>query len=378
MTKLEQFKKVCHKYLVIGDDTYIDVVFGVIMSNRLDSKPVWLYLVGPPSSGKTEIVQALSDSDEIYPVSRLTPQTLVSGKILQKKEKDPSLLPKWNGKTVIFKDFTALLSLRYDVFLNLAGLLRDAYDGCVRCAYGTGKDDTYRSKFGLIAAVTNAIDKHRAILADLGERFLTYRMPTISRKEEMQRCERATRNLRVQQTEQQLREAALNVLKLRRTKLPTLSDHYRQSIIKVAAFVARARCHVIRDKEHKEQYIPSPEVATRLAKQLCDLSMGLAIAREKRLVTKSEVRLAQKVAIDSLTLKRLKLIQTMLSRHPQHVTAKWLAARLRFPSGVIHRWLEDLYLLDLVVRNNACRTGYANYEWKLLHGTFLKQILETD
>ena len=376
MTKLEAFKRVCHKYLVFNDDYFIDIIFGVIMANRFNSKPVWLYLVGAPSSGKTEILQALSSSDEIYQLSKITPHTLISGKILGHKEKDPSLILKWDGKVVIIKDFTAMLSMRHDAFMEIIGILRDAYDGHCRCCFGTGKDTEYKSKFGLIAAVTNAIDRHRGILAELGERCLTYRTPDITRKEATHRCEKASRNLCVSEAEEDLCRAALKVFSLERVKPPTLSDHYRRSLIKIASFVAVARCHVQRDPNTKEQEIGMPEVPTRLSKQLCDLAVGLAQARERRIVTKEEIKLIYKVAIDSLSLKRIHVIKIMLKYHPKYTSTKVIATKMCFCSTVVRRWLEDLWLLELVEREVTDSAGNGTYSWKLKDGMMLKQMLE--
>ena len=376
MTTLEQFKRTCHKYLIFDDDTFIDIIFAVILANRLNSKPVCLYLVGPPSSGKTAILQTLSDSDEIYAISKLTPHTIISGKIRSPKEKDPSLILKWDGKVVIIKDFTAMLSMRHEIFLEIIGILRDATDGTCRNAYGTGMDTLYKSKFGIIAACTNAIDRHRGLLAELGERFLTYRTPDITKQEATKRCQKASRNLTVSSTEEILCKAALNVLKIQRLKPPTLSDHYRSVLIKIASFVATARCHVQRDRKTKEQEIAVPEVPVRLSKQLCDLAVGLAQVREKRLVTKAEVKLVQKVAIDSLSLKRLRLIKAMLAKHPDYVPTKYLAGKLRFSVSVVQDWLEDLYILEIVDRRITDKGGRSPYTWKLTDGTMLKQILE--
>ncbi|HPS55665.1 MAG TPA: hypothetical protein PLP05_08705, partial [Sedimentisphaerales bacterium] len=243
-TNLEKFKKVCHKYLVIGNDEYIDVIFGVIFANRLDSKPVWLYLVSSPSSGKTEIVQSLSSSPVIYSLSHLTANTLISGKILKEGEKDPSLLPKLDGKTLIIKDLTALLSGRRETLMEIMGQLRDAYDGTAKKVFGTGKETEYKSKFGVIAAVTNIIDKHSGILAALGERFITYRCPTPSEEEQRKRCFVASHNTKVRQQEQEMSEAANAVLSNNNTKIPELSDSFIEKIIDVASFVAKARCSV--------------------------------------------------------------------------------------------------------------------------------------
>ena len=92
-SRLKACKNVCHKWLVINDDTYIDVQFGVYFANQfLDSKPNWVYIVGPPGSGKTEILQAWDGHEKIYPLSNLTANTLISGKI---QEEDLDAAIQW-------------------------------------------------------------------------------------------------------------------------------------------------------------------------------------------------------------------------------------------------------------------------------------------
>ena len=129
-TALDDFKVTCHKHMVMSNDEYIDVVFGVVLANRLDSKPVWLYLVIPPGGGKTEVLQALDGPGrEIYALSILTPQTLISGQILKRGQHDPSLLPKLDGKTLVLKDFTAMLTGKWE---NLNGRAATEFHGFSR------------------------------------------------------------------------------------------------------------------------------------------------------------------------------------------------------------------------------------------------------
>ncbi len=101
MTRLQKFKNAAHKYLVMSDDDYIDVVFGAAVANKLDSAPVWLYLVGAPSSGKTEILRCLT-GDSIYQLDKLTRKTLVSGyEEPGRNKRENSLLPLLDGKVMI-------------------------------------------------------------------------------------------------------------------------------------------------------------------------------------------------------------------------------------------------------------------------------------
>jgi len=58
---------------------HLDLTLAVVVANRMDGDPVWLFLVAPPSGGKTEVINSLKDVPDVYPLSSLTPQTFASG-----------------------------------------------------------------------------------------------------------------------------------------------------------------------------------------------------------------------------------------------------------------------------------------------------------
>ena len=93
----------------------------------------------------------------MYPLTSLTPQTLISGFVDEGKP-DPSLLPKLDGKILIVKDLTPLISGSADVRSAVLGQLRDAYDGSSAKAFGTGDVKRYESRFGMLFGVTPVIE----------------------------------------------------------------------------------------------------------------------------------------------------------------------------------------------------------------------------
>lgn len=375
MTELERFKKVCHKYLVINDTTYIDVIFGCIMANRLDSKPVWLYLVSPPSSGKTEMLVPLYGSPEIYWTDTLTPNTLIS---FYGDKKDLSLIPRLDGKVLIIKDFTEMLKMRRETLHEILGQLRNAYDG--RCARTTGKGETktYVSKFGIIAAVTDEIDNHRTLLSALGERFLTYRIPDATQYEQAKRCLKAMTVASVEGQEAAMTEAAHRIL-AKEPEVAQLTTASMHEIIKVAQIVARGRTGVRRDRYTREPEIVRPEYAVRLSKQLGDLAIGIAMAREKTSVGRDEIQLVQHVAIHSLELKRIHILKILLNNHPAWTETSDIAETLCLSNDTSRYHLDDLVLLDLAERRTIVSTkGRDKGQWKLKQGQMLRRILKIE
>jgi hypothetical protein len=81
-----------------------------VVANRMPDDPLWMFLVAAPSSGKTEVLRALSGAPDVYPLSSLTPQTFASG--FEKRDGETSLLPQLSSKTMVMKDFGTVLSRR--------------------------------------------------------------------------------------------------------------------------------------------------------------------------------------------------------------------------------------------------------------------------
>lgn len=377
-TRLEKYKKIYCKYHYMTDTTVLDVVFGTVFANRLDEKPVWLYMVGPPSCGKTQAVQPLTKSDEIVSLSRITPSALVSGfdRGKKKKTKKTSLLPYLDGKTLIITDFTAMLCMNYKALMDVLGQLRNAYEGESATAFGLGQV-AFKSKFGIIACVTGAIDRHAKMVADLGERFVAYQMPDITKFEEAKRCMMAMSLESLSEKEEELSKAAIRVLKAK-SKPATITKKDKIKLYKVCQVVAHARAAVQRDSKTYEPEIPAPEAAIRLSGQLATLARGIAMAREKKKVTRDEIDLVQKIAIHSVTAKRRMLIKSLLSFWPEYVPLDKIidSMKFKFSDMAVRRWLEEMLLLGLVNRKSTLSgKGTTYYRWQLVDGRLLKSVL---
>jgi len=392
LNKLEFYKEVCRQYLIINDDSYIDVVFGVFFANRLDSNPVWLYLIGSPSSGKTEVAAStggkfidgklvLSDSDLVIMRDTLTIHSLISGYIPKDGKKGPelSLLPLLDGKILIIKDFTLMLQMRREVLHEILGQLRAAYDGNLVRSMGT-ETKGFDAKFGIIACVTADIDQHRAILAALGERFLSFRLPPCSDYEGKKRSMKATDGQLTSEQRLDLAVAAHNLINSN-PKIPTITTPFRRKLVNMAAVVARARTEVRRDRYTKEPDLPDPEVPVRISKQLVDLALGITMARNKHAVGQSEIDLVSRVALHAVSPKRLLLFTALLNHYPEEVSAVDIAEEIRFKEGTVALWLDDLYLLELVDRRTAYKPiGETKrltkcHFWKIRDAKTLKQVI---
>ena len=106
--KLQEVEEVFKKHLLLEDINIIKVVLATVFANKVKGDPLWLLIIAPPSSAKTEIISSLNGLPEIYPLSSLTAHTLVSGMV---GDKDQSLILELDGKILALKDFTSVLSI---------------------------------------------------------------------------------------------------------------------------------------------------------------------------------------------------------------------------------------------------------------------------
>jgi hypothetical protein len=155
---------------------------GAVAGNWMRGDPVWLLLVGPPSSGKTELVGALGKLPHVHWAALFTEAALLSGTASKERAKDAKggLLREIGSFGILLaKDFTSTLAQNRDTRAQALAALREVYDGHWSRPVGTegGKVLHWSGKVGLVAGVTPAIDAHHAVLSELGDRFVFYRLP---------------------------------------------------------------------------------------------------------------------------------------------------------------------------------------------------------
>ena len=337
-----------------GEDALLDVILGAVVANRFQGDPVWLFIVGPPGGSKTETLRSLSNWPEIYTLSTLTASTLISG-LVSRDGSDPSLLPKLDGKVLVIKDFTAILDMHREARQQILGDLRDAYDGEMGKAFGSEAGTRrYKSKFGLIGAVTPAIDRYTSVGQQLGERFLKFRLAEGGARD---RVSRALQNSgREADMRRDLAEAAEGVLfacDIRDERQITIPADVSELIIDLADVLARLRSVVSRDGYTKAiTYVPVPEIGTRLAKQFGKLARGVAVVRSKDIVDADEFGLLCRIARDTMPSNRKLIIHTLYRLFPEGgLSCKDVADEMGMPVKTVRYALEDLLLLKIVTRS---------------------------
>jgi hypothetical protein len=342
------------KWLHMPNTNILSVMFGTIYANRLGADPIWMFIVGPPGSCKTEILMTLSGAEGIITATSLTPPSLISGQ----QGRDPSLIPKLHKKVLIVKDFTTILSMNQFDREEIFGILRDAYDGKTEKQFGNGVHRKYVSRFGIIAAVTPVIEHHSTSHSVLGERFIKFRIRTpgkidVGGEDITRALQNVTKEL---QMREELATTATRALARKVTEAPAMPPEVRNRLRYIAQVVAVMRGVVNRERyTNAINFKPSPEIGTRLAKQFCALAFGVAVYHGTP-VDDETMRVVIHVAKDTAPIRIEEIIQCMyLHAKDKYVTTRQVSYWTRLPTVTVSILLEDLDMLYLIKRNPNAR-----------------------
>ncbi|MHA1940059.1 MAG: hypothetical protein ACW97O_17835, partial [Candidatus Thorarchaeota archaeon] len=358
----DEYLKVLSKWLYLEDTQAVDIIMATTISICLPGDPVWLFLIAPAGSCKTELLRSFT-GEYIYSLGSLTPQTLISG---LKGINNTDLLPLLDGKLLIVKDFTSILSKKTEDQAAIFADLREVYDGYLEKGFGSGVGTKrYQSKFGIIAGVTNAIDMFRVVHSQLGERFLKCRLHNDAEGSIDRAGDLAGQELAGQEEEmrREMAEATESCLRCytniaKELVIVEVEKEIQERIKSLANITAKLRSEVARDRHHKVMYQPEAEVGTRLSKQLLKLGQALAIFYEDGIVGEREYQALLRIARDSIPNQSYQLVQALIGAEP--MTTKEAGDRAKIPTDTTKDLLEDLWMLHLVDR-----TGDNVFSWQL-------------
>ena len=358
---LEIFKK----WLILDDPEIIKIICATMLANRLQGDPLWLFIIAPPGGSKTEILRSLTGNFAIA-VSTLSEHSLISGLRQGKNAPDPSLIPKLDGKVLIIKDFTSILSMRRESREEILSTLRDAYDGECSKAFGSNVGTVhYKSKFGLIAGVTPIIDRYYSIEQQLGERFLKVRLRSYNPDKVVRK---SLSNIGQEETMRQELSSAIQSLLLKTLVMQSsieYEDEIQEQLIALASILALFRSGVSRNPFNNTiDFVPEAEIGTRLVKQLSKIAIGMSILDKHTKVNQDDYQVAKRIALDTLPSKKKAIIDALImlkiKNGNHYFSTQEIGEHSSFPTDSCKRILEDLRILDIITR-----IGTNRFSWKI-------------
>ena len=351
---LDDVKLTFCEWLDLKQHELIDVVFGTIIANEFQTDPISLYVIGPPSVGKTEVLRALNAYPKVYPISTLTPNTLISGMkgqgrslLLNLKDSEKNIL--------VVKDFTTILETKADARAELISQIREIMDGSYRKSFGTGRTISWEGKLYLICGVTPVIDRYHSVHSVLGERFLNFRFEA---NEENKMSEKAIsmagHEKAMRQELQGITSDFLQQFKEPKFESIKVGEEVKQKIFALVSLIAKGRTGVSRDRYHQTiDYLPQTEGTPRLIKQIWTLGCGISVIQGKNEIDDDIYSILKQVGRDSLPSHRDRILETMFLNEfysGNWETTKALSKLINCPTTTARMYLEDLMMVGILNR----------------------------
>jgi len=360
------------------NQSFIDVLatcFASIVSLKIPGNPIWTFIVAPPSSGKTSIIESFESCyDFTEHVSKMTSTSMVSGWASGKSfdddgnensNGDSSILSRMKNKVLFVKDFTTVLTMGNEKD-KLFGLLRDAYDGSFVQHYGNGISREYHDLyFGIVAGVTQEI--HAENRTSLGERFLKVNLID-DKFEEDDHILTALKNLGQKNEHKEFLQATVNgfMYHLKDKDIPSFPEKMHKKLIALSKIVAMVRTCVSRNGT-EINYRPESEVGTRIATQLVKLGCAIAMVYGKKEVDEDCYRLMQKVAFDTCVGWQLEVVQHL--ERLGDCTIATLAQKMNIHPNSVRKIIADSLEIGIIsltrVSNGSGRRGNKSFCYRL-------------
>jgi hypothetical protein len=347
---LEDTLKVFREWLLLDNDTPVLAMLGVVSANLLPGDAIWLGIIAPPSSAKTEMLITLANIPHTEMVGTLSVAGLLSGTPRRQQAAGArgGLLQKIGAfGFLVLKDFGSVLSLRPEAKAELLAALREVYDGKWTRVIGAdgGRTLQWSGKIGLLFGCTRVYDSYYGVIAELGDRFLLCRMEPDNKQflHAIRHANRAT------QMRARLVQAVTDLFA---TPLPLprdISDREIKWLNDILQVAVRLRGAVKRDYRTRElEDVYGAEGAARLGKALERVLSGLDCLGVQRSKARRVIRV---IAFDSVPPNRLSVYRYLKGLKGKPANTTTVAKAVKLPTTTARRALEEVVAYGLAERH---------------------------
>ena len=363
ITKIEQVIEEYQKVFYLEDTSVIPLICAVTIQSAMDGDPIWIWLVGGSSSGKTEIINAVTGVKNVRQISTLTENTFLSG--FRKKDGEETSLLRQIGPTgvIVMKDFTSILSMNSEKQQAVMGQLREVFDGFITKATGTGKTLSWKGKINLIAGVTEAIHADGEKFNKMGTRNLFYTFPEQNRKKTTRRAMQNAGQIKFLRANIQdiFTEYIHYMISNFDKKVITLPEDVLQDIEDLTDFVAICTTGVVRNYRGEMELMLSANMPMRHASQAIGLGTTF-MKMNDGVLPKWGKDLIYKTALDSIPKQR-RMCLTVLAQYQEQTTTE-IAMKLGYETDLVGKWLADLNALKVCERRKGTDNGKNRWSMK--------------
>ena len=376
---LDELVAVHQRELYLPDPYPLIVVAASYASSRLPGDAVWTMLVGPPSSGKTEILNGLVGLPEVFMLHKITVAGLLNHRSAAIGGGAGGLLAELVASghardgVVVSKDFTSILSAASETRAEVLAAFREIYDESWtrRLGTGGGAPIIWEGRITFIGAVTEIIDGRGEDMAQMGHRFILCRMPVLDAVDRRVLGEHA---LAKAGSEEVLRRKLSRAFRSFAKSLPAtatatgIETEARERLVALADFATRCRSSVGRGGYRRElEYLAEPEAPSRVVTQLGQLYRSFRLCG---LSLENSLEYVETVAKDMVPPDRLRVLELFVAKKGA-LSSAYVAGVTRLPTSSIDRVLEDLTMLSVL---RQCDDSTYRFEMTRWLKSFTSQI----
>lgn len=360
---LQEIKQEIQKYQYFEDTNIIDVSLASIIATRLKlGDPIWLIIIGASSGGKSQILRPLSltDSKFMHRIDDMTENTFLSGSNMGKEKGEPSLLKRIGvlGMLVV-SDFTVLFSKNTESRNAILAQFRMIYDGEMTKFSGTSdKPITWKGALGVLAGSTPSIYRHFEEVADMGERFIYYRMKDYSPEKATRLA--MSRKIYGKELDEKLaclygdyiKEIIINYSNNGNKEIE-LPQNVLDRILQISVFAENVRTIAHMDFYRVIDKIPVPAMPMRISLQLISIAKGLYVMRNGNL-TEDDLNIIDWCGYSLANEEKracLKVLGTL--EFNTFMTTQNIADKIGLDTSVIRNLLQNLNAINVLDRTGG-------------------------
>ncbi len=341
----------CKEIYYFTDDmrSLLHLLITTLYSLKIEGEQLWVRVIGPPGSSKTTIAKISGASD--LAVMRSSFTGILSGW----KDDDPSdasLIPMITGKALIVKDGDALLQLPN--VKQILSQLRDFYDKFISATYLNRVSYEYENiRSAFIFCGTHAL--RNMDNAALGERFLDFEL-RVTNADRDQITKAAIRTQEEEASNGCSKEPTIaakaknfidNIL-LNMEGVAKLHQDDRDALEVFGKIISYMRAPVERNRSGELLYPPSPEVPSRISKQMVKLYQCAPLIFGKYEPDTSTYDLARHVTGDIIDTKSYRYrIAQFISAAPKQSIHE-IVKNTNIEPNIANRVLSDMYDLNML------------------------------
>lgn len=386
MTRQELHNEI-GKYLYVEDYNMVDIIIASIVANSMKAgDPVWLTLIGPSSGGKSQIIRPFAKAHKhlIHQIDDLTANTLLSGT----QGLEGSLLGRIGAHGIVsMDDLTVLFSKNNEQRAEILSQFRMMYDGRFSKSSGNRKEPiVWEGYIGMIAGSTPSIYRFFSEVADMGERFINYRMKKYNTHKAVEFVTKHGRPSK-ETTERIAHHLNIYLLELLQglpqdhKYLPKLHEETKQTIQTMSEYSTLLRTPVHTDERTGlVDEFPEPEMPFRVMKQLQAIALALQVMSDEpdQPLPPDLNGALEWTAYSLCNDKRRAWLRNLVGLHDQgkHLTARNISSCTGLHEEVVKKELDQLQAIGIIQLTDE--DSHGKKRWEIAHKEMADMVRRVD